>query len=70
MSEYILFSGVTYYAKGGANDLVQFGDSIKELQEEFEKLKTAHPFHYEWYQITDRHLNIVSKSELQPHGNF
>lgn len=69
MSEYILFAGSQFYPKGGPNDFIQFGNSIKELEEEFKKLKIAHPFYYEWYTITNRHLNTVSQSKERPHGN-
>jgi hypothetical protein len=68
MSKYILFGGQQYYAKGGANDFIQFGDTVEELEYEFSILQQKAPYHYEWYQIVDKFLNIISESKEKPHS--
>jgi hypothetical protein len=68
MSKYILFGGQQYYAKGGVNDFIQFGDTVEELEYEFELLKQKAPYHYQWFQIVDKFLNIISESKEKPHS--
>lgn len=52
-----------YYAKGGIRDYQKSADSIEELVSYFYDHEDEK--YWDWYQITDRDLNIVRETEKQ-----
>jgi hypothetical protein len=64
--KYLLFAGMEYYARGGVLDYQKSSDSIEELVSYFYDNEDQN--HWDWYQITDKNLNIVRQTEKQAHS--
>ncbi len=68
MSQFMLFGGEFYYAKGGLNDWL---GTFNSLEEALEYKKIHFPGHsaLDWFQVFDKEsLEIVARSESYAHG--
>ena len=62
---YLLFGGVFYYAKGGANDFLGCANEVDSLTES-EVLKD---YRIDWWHIFDtKTREIIAGSQTQAHG--
>lgn len=67
MARYLVFSGIKYYAVGGANDLV---DSFDKEEEAVLRAKEVDPNADQWSHVYDTKENrFVYKSQVKPHGD-
>ena len=69
--KYIVFSGVNYYASGGANDFIKGFDDIDEASNYASTLIKGDTLYgsIEWWHILDTDtLEIVKQSDEQAHG--
>ena len=61
--KYLMFGGEAYYAKGGFNDLIGFGESIDSLA------NSDGVSDLDWWHIVDAESNmIVAGTDIQAHG--
>lgn len=66
MKRFLLFSGYTYYAAGGAFDFDADFDSLAEAQTEGERALEKKG--YDWWHIYDSEKRaVVAESEIQAH---
>lgn len=69
MSRFLLFAGETYYAKGGAHDLVDSFGSLVEAKAYGEALMEKDRYRFQWFHVFDIGTKaIVSKSATQALG--
>ena len=69
MSRFILFAGETYYAKGGAHDLVDSFGTLAEAQAYAEAIMQKDKYRFQWFHVFDIGTkSIVAKSKNQALG--
>jgi len=69
MSRFILFAGETYYARGGAHDLVDSFGSLVEAKAYGEALLEKDRYRFQWFHVFDIGTKaIVAKSQNQALG--
>jgi hypothetical protein len=66
---FVLFSGETFYARGGWHDSPTLFDTLHEAIARGEE-RLAEPCHHDWYHVVNlRSGTIVAKSAEQAYGN-
>lgn len=69
MGRFLLFAGETYYAKGGAHDLVDGFGSVVEAKAYGEALMEKDRYRFQWFHVFDIGTkSIVAKSASQALG--
>jgi hypothetical protein len=69
-TEYHLFGGEVYYAKGGINDYICSSKSLDALLLKMRELANSDEYYLPvWFHICDENFKIVEKSEDKPYGS-
>lgn len=76
MTNYLLFAGENYYAKGGFNDYIAMFKTKEDAIQQGQLLERAMNSHYksiEWWHVIEMscegYFEMVARTKCTPHGN-